>query len=119
MKTIIKNILLFAILLITLAFIPNDQAKRSDTIELKVKELLSKMTLEEKVGQMTQVTLQAVSKVQGTKNQMHQLDEAKLEEAIKNYHVGSILNVFDVAHSLDYWHQVINEIQDIATKETR
>ena len=119
MKTIIKNILLFAILLITLAFIPNDQAKRSDTIELKVKELLSKMTLEEKVGQMTQVTLQAVSKVQGTKNQMHQLDEAKLEEALKNYHVGSILNVFDVAHSLDYWHQVINKIQDIATKETR
>ena len=88
-------------------------------VDAQVKELVSKMTLEEKIGQMTQVTIQAVSKVQGTKDQNHQLDLAKLEEAIKKYHVGSILNVYDVAHTAEYWHEVINKIQNIAIKETR
>lgn len=88
-------------------------------VDERVKQLLSQMTLEEKVGQMTQVTIQTVSKTQGTKSQLHQLDEAKLEEAIKKYHVGSILNVYDVAHSLEYWHEVITKMQDMATKETR
>lgn len=88
-------------------------------VDAQVKELVAKMTLEEKVGQMTQVTIQAVSKVQGTKDQMHQLDNAKLEEAIKKYHVGSILNVYDIANTADYWHEVINKIQNIAIKETR
>lgn len=77
------------------------------------------MTLEEKIGQMTQITLEAVSITQGTKDQMHQLDDKKLEEAINKYHVGSILNVYDAAHSIDYWHKIINKIQNIATKETR
>lgn len=89
------------------------------SIEDRVQELLSKMTLEEKIGQMTQLTLQAVSKQQGTKTQHHELDLAKLEEAITKYHVGSFLNVYDVAHSIDYWHEVITKIQDIATKKTR
>ena len=88
-------------------------------VDAQVKELVSKMTLEEKIGQMTQVTIQAVSKVQGTKDQNHQLDLTKLEEAIKKYHVGSILNVYDVAHTAEYWHEVINKIQTIAVKETR
>ncbi|HEX9252925.1 MAG TPA: glycoside hydrolase family 3 N-terminal domain-containing protein [Ignavibacteriaceae bacterium] len=88
-------------------------------VDAKVKELVSKMTLEEKIGQMTQVAIQTVSKVQGTKDQMHQLDFAKLEDAIKKYHVGSILNVYDIANTADYWHEIINKIQDIAVKETR
>lgn len=89
------------------------------TIQDKVKDLISKMTLEEKIGQMTQITLQAVSKTQGTKNSSHALDLQKLDEAITKYHVGSILNVYDVAHSIEYWHEVITKIQDVATKETR
>lgn len=92
---------------------------KEDDINSKVKQLLSQMTIEEKVGQMTQVTLQAVSKKQGTKDQHHELDLAKLEEAITKYHVGSILNVYDVAHELNYWHEVIGTIQDIALTKTR
>lgn len=93
--------------------------KSEQEIDRNVKELLSKMTLEEKVGQMTQVTIQAVSAVRGTAEQAHRLDPAKLEEAIVKYHVGSILNVYDVAHPLDYWHEVITQIQDVATQKTR
>lgn len=103
-----------------LMFIINNveiQPQKDDAnIEKRVKELLSKMTLEEKVGQMTQVTIQTVSKKQGTKNQHHELDDAKLEEAILKYHVGSILNVYDVAHEAEYWHEVITKIQSIAQK---
>jgi beta-glucosidase len=50
---------------------------------------------------------------------MHQIDDAKLEDAIKNYHVGSIINVYDAAHSVEYWHEIITKIQNIAIKETR
>ncbi|OGU70157.1 MAG: beta-glucosidase [Ignavibacteria bacterium RBG_16_34_14] len=85
----------------------------------KVKAIISEMTLEEKVGQMTQVTIQVMSVKQGTKDQHHVLDEKKLEEAIKKYNVGSILNVYDVAHELDYWHEIITKIQNLAVKETR
>ncbi len=119
MKYSIKTIALISILFVSLALKPGDQKRNADQIDQRVKDLLSRMTLEEKVGQMTEVTIQAVSKVQGTKDQMHQLDDAKLEEAITKYHVGSILNVFDVAHSVDYWHEIINKIQDLATKKTR
>lgn len=89
-----------------------------EIIQNKVKELLGKMSVEEKIGQMTQITLQAVSKTQGTKNTSHELDLQKLDEAITKYYVGSILNVYDVAYSVEYWHEVITKIQDIASKKT-
>lgn len=95
------------------------KSEKSLAIEKKVKELVAKMTVEEKVGQMTQVTIQTVSKTQGTKSQSHVLDESKLEEAILKYHVGSLLNVYDVAHTPEYWHEIITKIQDIATKKSR
>ncbi len=119
MKLFIKC---FAFLVALIVFINGNvvaQIYTTTKVDAQVKELVSKMTLEEKIGQMTQVTIQAVSKVQGTKDQNHQLDLAKLEEAIKKYHVGSILNVYDVAHTAEYWHEVINKIQNIAVKETR
>ncbi|MFA4838142.1 MAG: glycoside hydrolase family 3 N-terminal domain-containing protein [Candidatus Neomarinimicrobiota bacterium] len=93
---------------------------KSDTaVNQRVADLLSRMTLEEKIGQMTQVTIQVVSKTRGEEEQKHELDPAKLNEAIVKYQVGSILNVWDVAHSIDYWHEVVTRIQDIATQKTR
>lgn len=111
-----KLITFLCLLTISLTTTEIISQKKNSDIEKKVKDLLSQMTLEEKVGQMTQVTLQVVSKKQGTKNQHHELDEAKLEEAILKYHVGSILNVYDVAHESEYWHEVITKIQNIVQK---
>ena len=74
MKLIIKYFSLTLLLLLFLNANISAQIYTTTKVDAKVKELLSKMTLEEKVGQMTQVTIQAVSKVQGTKDQMHQLD---------------------------------------------
>ncbi|MCH8837899.1 MAG: glycoside hydrolase family 3 C-terminal domain-containing protein [Candidatus Marinimicrobia bacterium] len=92
--------------------------RNSSSMESKVQDLLSKMTLEEKVGQMTQVTLQVVSKTRGAWGQKHEIDLEKLRAAIVKYHVGSILNVYDMALTLDEWQALITQIQDIATKET-
>lgn len=108
------TILLLSFIMITLNNSKLLSQKSDADIEKRVRELLSIMTLEEKVGQMTQITIQTVSKKQGTKNQHHELDDSKLEEAILKYHVGSILNVYDVAHEAEYWHEVITKIQNIA-----
>jgi beta-glucosidase len=79
----------------------------------KVDALLKKMTLEEKVGQMTQVTLGVVCTAQDGV-----LDTAKLRDAVVNHKVGSILNVTGHALTVDQWHTVITQIQD-ETKNTR
>lgn len=97
----------------------NCQKKTVQPIDEKVERLLAQMTLEEKIGQMTQLTIDSVSKVKGTESDSHQIDLAKLEEAIIEYHISSILNVYDAAYTLDYWHEIITQIQDIATKKTR
>ncbi len=93
--------------------------KKENAIDKKVKALVSKMTLEEKVGQMTQITIETVSKQHGTATQQFEYDPIKLKEAITKYHVGSLLNVYDVALDIDYWHKMQTAIQDIATKDTR
>ena len=77
----------------------------------KVNALVGRMTLEEKVGQMTQVTLGVV----GT-NTDGVLDPEALKKAILDYKVGSILNVTNHALTLDEWHNVIRQIQDEAMK---
>jgi len=49
----------------------------------------------------------------------YQLDTTRLNEAIKKYHVGSILNCGGHANSLEKWNEIVSTIQDIATNETR
>ena len=114
-----KSIVLLFILFLSLALKPVDPQNKSNTIEQKVENLLAKMTLEEKVGQMTQITIEVVSKTMGTVDQLNVIDYDKLEEAITKYHVGSILNVYDVAITVDRWHKIIKAIQDIAVNKTR
>ena len=106
---------LISLILICCSILPESKP----TVEKRVSSMLDKMTLEEKIGQMTQVTLEAVSKTHGTKDQKHELNIPKLEDAILKYHVGSIINVWDVAHSLEYWNEIITTIQDLAVKKSR
>ena len=82
----------------------------------KIDDLLKRMTLEEKVGQMTQLALAMV--ITG-RDQDAKIDPAKLEKAIVKYGVGSILNVSDQALTVDKWHEIIGQIQTAATKKTR
>src|SRR6266705_6228880 len=82
----------------------------------KIEALLKRMTLEEKVGQMTQLAIGMISNGQ---DQVIQIDPAKLDKAIVRYGVGSILNVHEQALTVDKWHEIINQIQISATKKTR
>jgi beta-glucosidase len=82
----------------------------------KIEALLKRMTLEEKVGQMTQL---AIGMISTGRDQNIRIDPAKLDKAIVHYGVGSILNVSEQALTVDRWHEIINQIQDSATKKTR
>src|SRR5690606_6945476 len=82
----------------------------------RVEELLKRMTLREKIGQMTQLEIGMVTT---GRDQDLRIDPAKLEKAIVEYGVGSILNVRDQALPIEKWHEIIRQIQEVATKRTR
>ncbi len=76
--------------------------------EKQINSLISQMTLEEKVGQMTQITLGVFYD--------ETLDTGKLKEYIVKYGLGSILNAPTIggtshAVSVDKWRNIITIIQ--------
>ena len=81
----------------------------------RVEDLLARMTLEEKVGQMTQLQIATVTT---GADQNIQIDPAKLEKAVVKYGVGSILNVNGQALTVDRWREIIGQIQ-AASQRTR
>ncbi|HET9478486.1 MAG TPA: glycoside hydrolase family 3 N-terminal domain-containing protein, partial [Pyrinomonadaceae bacterium] len=94
----------------------NNQIRPLPDYSQKIEALLKRMTLEEKVGQMTQL---AIGMIASGADQNIKIDPAKLEKAIVKYGVGSILNVSDQALTIDHWHDFIRQIQEAATRKTR
>lgn len=75
-------------------------------------KLLPSLSLEEKVGQMTQLTINALEGEEG------EFDPAKLKTAISGHHIGSILNVpAPGAVTPARWAEVMEEIEE-ATQKT-
>lgn len=105
-----KNLSLFLILSGCIAVNAQTDLQKAET-------LLKKMTLEEKVGQMTQITLAIIAKG-GWSNQDGSLDPVALKKAVVDYKVGSILNTTAHALAADTWRQLITQIQD-ETKNTK
>jgi len=85
--------------------------------DAEVRQLVAKMTPEEKIGQMTQITLEQFAK-SGQEGYLI-LDEQKLRDGIVNHHLGSILNCGGQARTVQNWQEIITKMQDVATKETR
>lgn len=88
-------------------------------VRARVDSLLARMTLEEKIGQMTQLTIQNFLAPGPQTPDNVRLDPAKLRQGIVDRHIGSILNAPDFALTVDGWHSVLRQIQDVATRETR
>jgi len=86
-------------------------AAQSAADRQKAEVLLKQMTLDEKIGQMTQVTLGVV----GTPED-GVLNPEALARAIQDYKVGSILNVTNHALTVDQWRHIQTQIQDEARK---
>jgi len=79
-----------------------------------IRDLIASMSLEQKVGQMTQLNLDAVSV--GAIYQLqepHRLDSAKLWEALRIRHVGSLLNCGGHAYDLQHWREIQSEVQRV------
>jgi len=85
-------------------------SQAADPIGRRVEALLRQMSVEEKVGQMTQIALQSVSSRPGTPTVTVQLDSAKLDYAINQRHIGALLNVYNVAMSPEEWRDANNMI---------
>ena len=86
--------------------IPQDK-----NIEVKVEKLLKNMTLEEKVGQMTQLATTVVA------NGLEITPEG--ENLLRTYKIGSVLNTpADIAQNPEGYNKYIKELNRIAIEET-
>ena len=86
-----------------------------DTRDPRVEELLSKMTLEEKIGQMTQINITKIisDSLAAAYDSATTLiiDTNKVIHYVTNYHVGSFLN--GRAMSPDVWYRFTDQLQRI------
>ncbi len=108
---------IFLLIIITL-FSCNKNLKKN-SIDSKVSSLLSKMTLEEKVGQMTQINISVITKGKDKFGAYEpvEIDIDAIEKAIIKYKVGSVLNApNNRARSPKFWNNIIGEIQEVAKK---
>jgi beta-glucosidase len=113
-----KKIILFSIVTLTTLQTFAQSKLTAVSIDQKVKALVAQMTLEEKVGQMTQISIETLLKTEnGNVIEPHQLDMDKLATAIKKYKVGSMLNVGGNAQTRENWHALIEAVQKMALQE--
>src|SRR5258708_34288817 len=82
----------------------------------RVENLLRQMTLEEKVGEMTQIDISIVTRVNGTATTPQQIDSAKLEQLLVKRNVGSLLNVSYVALTPAQWVDLTSMVQRFAAR---
>ncbi|MEO8861018.1 MAG: glycoside hydrolase family 3 N-terminal domain-containing protein [Ginsengibacter sp.] len=107
----IGRLIIFTLLLNTCVSI---HLKAQNTIATKVNAMVKQMTLEEKVGQMAQVSIESLG---GIKNSTFEFNADKFKDAVVNYKIGSILNTPGLQTAAQ-WNTIIEQIQN-ATKETR
>lgn len=77
-----------------------------------IETLISQMSIEEKVGQTCQITLDAIHQTdeKGGALAPARIDQAKLKEALEVYHVGSVLNVGWHTLTREEWKSIMTDI---------
>lgn len=84
-------------------------------IDERVEDLLSRMTLEEKIGQMSQLDISQIN-IGGLETMVH-IDEEKARAMILNHHVGSFIN--GEAVPPQQWYEFMAKLTRIAVEESR
>ena len=87
-----------------------------------VNDLISKMTLEEKVGQMTQINLTVIAKGPNRFSSSFpmEIDDSRANKALVDFKVGSVLNTINnTAQKPSVWFKNISKIQKIAMNNNR
>jgi beta-glucosidase len=84
------------------------------TIEDRVEDLLSRMTMDEKIGQMTQLNVDLINL---DRNNYAFLDHDKARELLRTHQIGSFLNGFAI--SSEEWFDFLYNLQRINLEESR
>ena len=121
MINLMNKLFLFIVAVVLFSCNSNNSIKSNKLdpkIEDSITTIISKMSTEEKVGQTCQITLDAILLKDSTNTlvEPHQIDENKLDKAIVEYNVGSVLNVSNHTFSLNKWNSIIKDIQAVALK---
>ena len=91
---------------------------KDDAIEKKIENMLSKMTLDEKIGQMLELNLDVMGRMTPENGKMKwKLNETMLDTLISKWKVGSILNAPGTkAATVAQWQEWIRLIQEKSMK---
>ena len=118
MKTFLLSFLIYAGCSLPLTAQQIKPAIPSDPeIEAKINKLLQKLTLEEKIGQMCEITIDVITDFSDKENGFR-LSESMLDTIIGKYKVGSILNTpFSIAQEKEVWADLITRIQKKSMEE--
>ncbi|MEP6948488.1 MAG: glycoside hydrolase family 3 N-terminal domain-containing protein [Ginsengibacter sp.] len=116
MKYVIRRsqVIIFLFTLMMLLTGSSKAQSRNASIESKVSAMVKQMTLEEKVGQMAQVSIESLG---GIQNGNFGFNQDKFRDAVVNYKIGSMLNTPGL-QTAQQWNGIIEQIQN-AAKETR
>ena len=113
MKKILLSISLLALAYTASANVP--VIKSDPKIEAQVEQILKKLTLEEKIGQMMELVTDLFGA--NDKNGVFYIDEHKTDSILSRYKIGSILNAPNTcAPTAKQWEKYISQIQKISMK---
>ncbi len=108
--------------LFILLFIISCQDSNLTEKEKFIEDLISQMTLEEKVGQMTQINLTVIAKGPNkfSSSTPMEIDDNRANKALVEYKVGSVLNTINnTAQKPSVWFKNISKIQEISMNNNR
>lgn len=113
MKKILLSISMLALAYTASANVP--VIKSDPKIEAQVEQTLTKLTLEEKIGQMMELVTDLFGA--NDKNGVFYIDEHKTDSILSRYKIGSILNAPNTcAPTAKQWEKYIAQIQKISMK---
>ena len=108
--------------LFVLFFIVSSQKSNFSEKEKFIENLISQMTLEEKVGQMTQINVTVIAKGPNrfSSSTPMEIDDNRANKALVEYKVGSVLNTINnTAQKPSVWFKNISKIQEISMNNNR
>lgn len=117
MKSVLSLFSLFFVFFSS-GFLTNDTPVYQDpdeSIENRVDDLLNRMTIEEKIGQMSQLDITMINTTGEQKDIV--LDEEKARYYVKNHHIGSFIN--GDAAPAEQWFGYMDKLTRIAVEESR
>lgn len=111
-----KNLLIAALAVFILTSCSaSKEEKKITSRDPFIDSVLSTMTLEQKVGQMTNLTLATIAE---EKNGKLILDQEKLKDVFIDHNIGSIQNVISHGYTIDQWHELVLSLQQYTLENT-